>query len=164
VARKGGLVRCESRVDMTPAEELRKGGIRKALRIGINRAASPVKASVVAHAAAVKKYGFLAKSIRIRVRTYAADRWASVIGPSTRYARKKGKFTRGKKKGQPRLFKPSKYAHLVEDGTKRSKAKPWLRPAFNESAGGFLRRAGQEIGRELELELQRQRAKKAGAK
>ncbi len=143
-------------LDMSPADGLRQGGLRKALRIGINRAASPVKASVVSHALAVKKYGFLAASIRIKVKAYPADRFVTVIGPSTKYTRSRGKFKKGKRKGQPKKSIPSKYAHLVERGTKRSLAKPWLAPAHAESAGRFLIQAGVETGREIELELSRQ--------
>lgn len=142
-------------LDMTPADGLKKSGIRKAMRIGVNRAASPVKASVVAHAEAVKRYGFLAKAIRIRTRVYPADRYVAVVGPSTRYVRQKGKYTRGPKKGQPRVSRPSKYAHLVESGTKRSQAKPWLKPAHAATAGRFLDQVGREVGREIELELAR---------
>jgi hypothetical protein len=109
-------------LDMTPAEGLAKGGLRKATRIGINRAASPVKASVVSHAEAVKRYGFLAKSIRIRLRSYPADRFVAVIGPSHEVHPDQGKCSPAGKKGEPRKCRPSKYAHLVEKGTKRSAA------------------------------------------
>jgi hypothetical protein len=142
-------------LDMRPADGLRKGGIRKALRIGLNRASAPVKASVVSHAEAVKRYGFLAKSIRIKLKGYPADKFVSVIGPSTKFTRTKGKFTKGKREGQPRLSRPSKYAHLVERGTKRSLPKPWLAPAHAESAGRFLMNAAAEVGREVEAELNR---------
>ncbi|HEX4606628.1 MAG TPA: hypothetical protein VH092_00325 [Urbifossiella sp.] len=140
-------------IDMSPAEGLRKSGLRKATRIGLNRASAPVKASVVSHAEAVRRYGFLAKSIRIRLRSYPADRFVAVIGPSTAVVRKKGKYTRGKKKGQPKLIKPSKYACLVEKGTKHSKAKPWLKPAYDETAAKFIASVGVEIGREVDKEL-----------
>lgn len=137
-------------LDLKPAEGLRASGLRKATRIGLNRAASPVKASVVSHATNVKRFGFLAKSIRIRLRTYPGDKFVAVIGPSTKFVRTKGKFKRGKRKGQPRKQVPAKYAHLVEKGTKRSKARPWLAPAHAESAARFVAQAGVEIGREIE--------------
>lgn len=146
-------------LDMSPAEGLRKGGIRKATRIGLSRAASPVKAAVVSHAERVKKYGFLAKAIRIRLRTYPADRFVAVIGPSTKYVRTKGKYRRGPKAGEKKVHRPSKYAHLVESGTKRSRPKPWLKPAHDATARQFLDRAGAEVGKEIEQELARQRAK-----
>ena len=145
-------------IDMSPAEGLKKGGLRKAMRVGLNRALSPVKASVVAHAEAVKRYGFLAKAIRIRTRTYPADRFVGVVGPSTKYVRTKGTYKRGKRKGEKRKHVPANYAHLVQGGTKRSKAKPWLSLAQAETAARFVEQVGVEIGREIELELARNRA------
>lgn len=147
------MIRARGEIDMRPADGLRKGGIRRALRIGLNRAASPVKASVVSHAEGVRRFGFLAKSIRIRLRVYPGDRWVAVIGPSTRYTRQKGKFKTGKRAGQPRKSVPAKYAHLVERGTARSKARPWLRPAHDATSAGFLRTAAAEIGREIDQQL-----------
>jgi hypothetical protein len=144
-------------MDLSPAEGLRNGGIRKATRIGLCRAASPVKAAVVNHAEGVKRYGFLGKSIRIRLRSYPADRFVVVIGPSAKYTRTKGKFTRGPKKGQPRRFVPAKYALLVEKGTGRSKPRPWLRPAHDAAAPRFLQEAAAEVGKEIEAELARRK-------
>lgn len=155
------VIAARAEIDLSPAEGLRKGGIRKAMRIGLNRAASPVKASVVSHASAVKRFGYLGKSIRIKLKGYPADRFVAVIGPSTKYTRTKGKFKRGKRKGEKRVFKPSKYARLVETGTGRSKARPWLKPAYDESAGPFIDRAGVEVGREIQLELARHQARSA---
>ena len=146
-------------LDMRPAEGLCQGGIRRAMRIGLNRAASPVKASVVGHAEAIKRFGFLAKAIRIKTKSYPADRFVAVIGPSTKYTRTKGKFKKGKRKGQPKKFVPGKYAHLVERGTKRSQAKPFLGPAHAATAARFLEQVGIETGREIEQELARRAAR-----
>lgn len=146
-------------LDLSPADQLRGSGLRRALRIGISRAASPVKASTVRHAEAIKRYGFLAKSIRIRLRVYRSDKFVAVIGPSASYTRTKGKITRGPRKGQARKFRPSRIAHLVEKGTRHSRARPWLAPAFAESAGRYLRDVGTEIGREVEKELARAAAR-----
>jgi HK97 gp10 family phage protein len=148
-------------LDLGPAEGLTKGGIRKATRIGLNRAASPVKASVVSHAAAVKRFGYLSKSIRIRLKGYPADKWVSVIGPGTKFVKVKGRYKRGATPGAAKFFKPAKYAHLVERGTKRSKPKPWLRPAFDSTKGRFLDQAAAEVGKEIAAELARHRAKPA---
>lgn len=147
------MLKARMDLDLSPAEGLTKGGIRKAMRIGLNRAASPVKAAVVSHAEGVKRFGYLAKSIRIRLRIYPNDRFVAVIGPSTKVSRKKGKFKRGPRKGQPRVFVPSKYAHLVEKGTKRSRAKPWLQPAHDEAAPQFVQQAPAEVIREIENQL-----------
>ncbi|VTU02777.1 : HK97-gp10_like [Gemmataceae bacterium] len=146
-------------LDLSPAAGLKGGGLRKALRIGLNRAASPVKAAVVSNAEAVKRYGFLAKAIRIRTKVYPADKFVAVIGPSSKFVRQKGKFKKGKRKGQPKKAIPAKYAHLVERGTKRSRAQPFLGKAHAETAARFLDQVGAEVGREIEQELAR-RAKR----
>lgn len=144
-------------LNLTPAESLKRYGIRKAIRIGANRAAAKVKAEVVNQAERIKLHGFTAKSIRIKVKVYPNDRYVSIVGTSSKYQRTKGRIKRGKNKGKPRVIKPSKYAHLVEGGTKRSKAKPWLKPAYDASAGPYMADVQREVGRELELELARQR-------
>lgn len=156
------MIKAQYDLDLTPAERLRAAGIRKAVRIGLSRAAKPVKASVVSHALAVKRFGFLAKSIRIKTIVYPADKYVVVIGPSTTFTRSLGKFKRGKRKGQKKVAIPAKYAHLVEEGTSRSRAKPWLKPAYEETAGPFLARVREEIGREVALELDRETARGGG--
>jgi hypothetical protein len=140
-------------LDMRPAEGLAAAGLRKATRIGLSRAASPVKAAVVAHADAVRRYGFLAKSIRVKLKSYPADRWVTVIGPSSTFTRNKGKYSRGPHKGEPRKFRPSKYASLLERGTKHAAAKPWLKPAWSDSTPQFLATVGDLVGKEIEKEL-----------
>ncbi|VTR95240.1 : HK97-gp10_like [Gemmata massiliana] len=147
------MIGARTELDLTPIDGLNQSGIRRATRIGLNRAASPVKASVEAHATAVKRFGYLAKSIRIRLRLYPADRFVAVVGPASKFTRTKGVYKRGKRKGEKRLFKPSKYAHLVERGTRHSKAKPWLKPAHDATAARFLQVAGYEVGAELEHQL-----------
>lgn len=152
------MITATARVDMTPAEGLAKGGLRKATRIGINRAAAPVKAEVVGQADAVKLRGYTGKAIRIRVRMYPNDRAAAIVGPSTKYTRKKGKFKRGKRKGEPRVFKPSKYAHLSNAGTRRSRALHWLDKANDVAGPRFVNSVGGEILGEIDKQL----ARKAG--
>lgn len=153
------MIRARFDIDLSPADGLvRGGGLRLAARIGVSRAASPVKASVVGHALGVRRFGFLAKSIRVRLRSYPADRWVSVIGPGTGYVRSLGRNKKGRFKGAAKLAKPSKYAHLVEKGTRHSRAKPWLKPAYDESAPRFLARVGVEVGKEVEKVLARRRA------
>jgi hypothetical protein len=142
-------------VDMKPAEALRRGGAKKATRIGLNRASAPVKAAVVSEAQAIKRFGFTAKAVRIRLREYPPDKWVSVVGPSSSFSRTKGKRKRGKRKGQPIKHVPAKYAHLVNKGTKRSKPKPFLVKAHAKSKAGFLRDAKREVGKEIAAELAR---------
>lgn len=156
------MIDAKVKLDLTPGEQLAKSGLRRATRIGLSRAASPVKGSVVSHANSVRRFGFLAKSIRIRLRIYPSERYVAVVGPSMNFIRTKGKYKRGKHKGQPRRHRPAYYAHLVERGTKRSRARPWLAPAHAESASGFIENARREVGAEITRELDRQRAREGG--
>lgn len=142
-------------LDLSPSEGLQKSGLRKATRIGLNRAASPVKAAVVSHAEAVKRFGYVGKAVRIRLRTYPADRFVAVIGPSTKYTRKKGKFSRGKKKGQARVFRPSKYAALVNSGTRHGRPTHWLDQARDQAGPGFVATAPGLVLQEIDNQLAR---------
>jgi HK97 gp10 family phage protein len=153
------VISTEVKVDLSPTDRLRNGGIRKACKIGLNRAAAPVKASVVSHAEAIRRFGFLAKSIRIRSKVYHGDKFVAVIGPASKFVRGRGKFKKGKRKGEAKRFIPSKYAHLVERGTKTSRPNPFLKPAHAATSGQFLRSVGVEIGREIEQELAKRAAK-----
>ncbi|MDY3558121.1 hypothetical protein R5W23_000842 [Gemmata sp. JC673] len=143
-------------LNLTPAEQLKAYGIRKAIRIAANRASAPVKASVVNNAERIKLLGVTAKSIRIKVKVYPGDKYVSIVGTASKFKRKgRKKITRGPLKGQKRTIQPSKYAHLVEWGTKRSKAKPWLKPAKEESAGRYIEDVRREVEKEIAAELAR---------
>jgi HK97 gp10 family phage protein len=134
------------------ANKLKKGTRNKALRIAVNRSASPVKAAVAGNAP--RRHGYLSKSIRIRVRNYKGnDVWLAVIGPSSKFRKAKGKRKRGPNKGQPIYHNPSKYAHLVERGTKRSKASPFLKPALQSHQNTYRQSLTENIRREVDAML-----------
>lgn len=146
-------------VGLTQLERLNAYGLRKAVRIAVNRAAAKIKATVVSKANAVRRYGFLGRSIRIRVKVYRQLCHVAIIGTTRGFKRTKGKFTRGPKKGQKRVIVPSRYAHLVERGTKWTKAKPFIKPAEAESVPRFREDVKREIAKEIQLELARQAAR-----
>lgn len=141
-------------LDLGGFDKLRPAELGRAVRIANNRAAAPVKAAVVAHSESIKRFGFLAKSHRIKLRRYG-EKLVAVIGPSTKYARQKGKYTRGRRAGQPRKHVPAMVAHLVEKGTARSKPKPFLRPALDAEGPRFLRAVPEQVGREIDSILSR---------
>jgi HK97 gp10 family phage protein len=127
------------------ADKLEKGVRNKVIRIAMNKASGVVKAAVVGYAP--KRYGFLQKSIRIKVRNYKGKAvWVSVIGPKSDFKRNKGKRKRGEKKGTPITHRPSNYARLVEKGTKRAKARPFLKPALQQTRSQFMNTLRQSIG------------------
>ena len=118
------------------AEKLEKGVRNKVMRIALNKASAVVKAAVVSNAPS--RYGYLKKSIRIKVKNYKGKAvWVSVIGPKSDFKKSKGKRKRGPKKGEPIQHRPSNYARLVEKGTKTAKAQPFLKPALKQTASKF---------------------------
>lgn len=119
------------------ADKLEKGVRNKVVRIAMNKASGVVKAAVVSNAPS--RYGFLKKSIRIKVKNYKNKAvWVSVIGPKSDFKRNKGKVKRGEKKGTPITHRPSNYARLVEKGTKKAKAHPFLKPALKSTQSAFM--------------------------
>ena len=130
----------------------------KHLRIGLNAWGGVVKAKAVARAPV--ETGLLKKSIIVKVTIPDASFDVQhhgkparvIVGPSRNvvapFIRKGGKtrklgLTRATKLvlggTKVRVRKPSRYAHLVEKGTKRSKARPFIAPA---------QRAGERQGME----------------
>lgn len=124
-------------LDLSPLENVRGSAVRMALRQGINKAAAPVKAAVVSGAERIKLRGFIAKSIRIKVKMYdQSTKWVAVIGPGSKFSRARpGKKPKGKPR--QRIF-PAHYAHFTEKGTGRMNPKPFLKPALDATRGRFL--------------------------
>lgn len=110
---------------------------RAVTKRAINRAARPVRAAVVAQAENIKRFGFLAKSIRQKSKVYSKDSHVLVVGPSMRYERKKGKISRGPRKGQPRIYAPWRYSNVITS-PKSNKYRPWLKNAFHATSERYL--------------------------
>lgn len=96
--------------------------------------------------------GLLKKSLGIK---FAKDKSggadiALLIVPRYGFRRQAGVRTRGKKKGQPFFQDPSNIAHLVEYGTKHSKAKPFMRPAFDQNKSKSMELFKRVVLEELE--------------
>lgn len=117
----------------------------KLLRKSVNAATmAPYKASranaknVVSQVAAgdelgqaMKSTGTLAKSIGRKVKIYRESGVAvGIVGPRQGFRR-----TVTLKSGRQLVMDPVKYSHLVELGTRRSRAKPFLRTAWESTKG-----------------------------
>jgi HK97 gp10 family phage protein len=74
-----------------------------------------------ARAAVPRDTGQLRKSIGVKVKRYKGAVWAG-IGPRSGF-----KITASD--GRPR--NPTQYAHLIERGTRKQRARPFLRPAID---------------------------------
>ena len=133
-------------------EQLNKAVRNKVIRIAMNKASAPVKASVVDNAR--KRHGYLKKSIRIRLRNYQDKAvWVSVLGPKRDFYKRKGKYKRGPKRGQFKWHRPSNYARLLERGTKHASAKPFLKPALLSTQSRFATVLQQSIREQIAAQL-----------
>lgn len=140
----------------------------------VAKAGTPLKNAVKKHARRVGDTGALASSVKSSVRVFrrvgrgsdgkvfvsksklagAASLW---VGSDKSYT------TTVLRKGEKKQRKaaPANYAHLVEFGTKRQKAKPFVRPAISEAGP----RALDVLAKGLQVGLAREAArlkKKAG--
>lgn len=124
--------------------------LRRAVIIGCNRAAKPVKAAMISNAEKIARHGFTAKSIGTKTQ-FNAKRGSvvTVIGTKMSFTRTKGKYTRGPRIGTPRKFTPWRTGRLVESGTFRTMPEPWLKPAFDATAQTFLETARREVAAEM---------------
>lgn len=148
------MVKAEFKTDLAPLLDLKDKRVRKALKIGINRAAKPVRAQVKAEAERIALQGFTAKSIGTRQKVYRGGVVVVVvIGPRRKYTRTKGRYTRGRRKGEKKVFRPAAVAHLVEKGTARSKPQPFLVPALEKTSGNYQKSLAAEIKAELEKSM-----------
>ena len=135
-------------LNLKPLEGLKKSLINKILRKAVSEASKNVKLAVKANAG----NGNMGKSIGIKVKTYKSS-VVAVVGPRTKYQKANGVFKKGKKKGEPKIIRPSKIAHLVEKGTKRSKARPFLKPAYDSTHQDYLTNLAQAIERGINKQL-----------
>lgn len=112
-----------------------KNGLRnKFFRIALNKAASPLKAGVIARAAV--RSGALQKSIRIKTKNYkATDTWVAIVGPKSNF--------QVKKTGA----KPSRYAHLVE------RRRPFIRPTMESGREAFISDFNSKLAAQIDAIL-----------
>ena len=142
-------------LNLSPAERLRNYGIRKAIRIAVNRAAARMKAIVAGHAEKSRRLGNLIKSLRIKVKVYRNESYVAIVGPNRNFKRSGAKITRGRKtrvpfkRGLRHTIRPGRYAHLVERGAKHHRAQPFIQPSIPDAVPTFR----AEVVREIKLEL-----------
>ncbi len=144
-------------LDLTPLENLKQTLVGKILRKATRKAAKIVKDAVKGNAEAVRRFGFLAKSIGVKIKVYGKTAVA-IVGPKSDFKREKGVRKRGKNKGKPIVHIPSKYEHLIEKGTKRSKAKPVLMPALDSTEKQYLELLTQLIAEGIAEQLAKNKA------
>lgn len=111
-------------------KELQRAAEKAVLRAGAQPIAKAAKAR------APKDSGLLKKSIGLRVATVKGETSARV-GPRTGMKRQ---VTRKRPNGKTytEMADPNNYSHLVELGSSRAPAKPFIRPAVDAAASDTL--------------------------
>lgn len=80
-----------------------------------------------------ERAGLYKRAMGSKVKVYRNGVVIVVVGARRGFKKQIGVRKRGKNKGQPVFYDPAKIAHLIERGTKRSRARPHLRPALDDT-------------------------------
>lgn len=105
---------------------------RKILRDAISEGSKII--TKAAKAGAPVQTRLLRNSLGRKIKTYRnSGIVVAIIGPRVGFRKE---VLRGKRRV---LSNPTKYAHLVELGTKRMSARPFLRPAFARNSAAIMR-------------------------
>lgn len=124
-------------------ERMQKNVLTSALRGGASVISKAAKANIKSDGTV--RTGLLHKSITVKVKRYtSAGVVYAAVGPSRTVV---GTTEKG------RRIAPANYAHLVEFGTIRSRAQPFLRPALDRNRqaafDGITARAQKGLVREI---------------
>ena len=132
-------------------ETLKKSGEKAVLRAG----GAPIRKAAKRYAASSKDSGLLLKSIGLNVKTVKGV--TSVrVGPRKGFEGKP-KQVKSRKTGKIRTVTPNPiyYAHLVEFGTSRTAAKPFMRPAIDSTQGEVIDAMGKGLEKHLDRAARR---------
>lgn len=96
---------------------------------------------------APKDTGLLKKSIGQRVKTYRSGNISGIVGPRSGFKRTV------EIDGKAVIKNPTKYSHLVEFGTSRKAARPFLRPALEAKKSEAVRIMTTEINANIKKQI-----------
>lgn len=108
-------------------EKLADNYVKRAEKAALKSGAGPILKSSKNYAQASRDTGLLTRSLGISVRKVGGN-FTARVGARSGFR----KVVEGKVKN------PVKYSHLVELGTSRSAAKPFIRPAIESAKGEVL--------------------------
>jgi HK97 gp10 family phage protein len=97
----------------------------------------PIRKSAKGFAARSKDTGLLEKSIGLSVKKVGGQKSAR-IGPRKGMRKEVTRTDQRTGKTYKEIADPNNYSHLVEYGTAHSAAKPFIRPAIDESQGEVI--------------------------
>jgi HK97 gp10 family phage protein len=142
--------------------ELQRTVESTALRAGM----APVRKAARAHLGKSKDSGLLQKSLGLIVKK-TRGRLTARVGARTGFGKSLGmkiaRKTKGKRvKGQSyeALQDPVKYAGVVEYGSSRTPAKPYIRPAVESSEGKIITEMAKGYDRGMEKIIRKIRSRK----
>jgi HK97 gp10 family phage protein len=111
-------------------KELKRTVESSALRAGM----TPVRKSAAANLSRSMDTGLLKKSLGLTVKKTRKGQLTARVGARSGFTQT---VTR-KGRSKPEKVNPVKYAHLVEYGTSKAPAKPFIRPAVESNSGAIL--------------------------
>jgi hypothetical protein len=148
------VIKGEVVIDLTPLEGLRKTLVSRILRKAVTEAGRVVRTAVKGNADTFRRTGGMAKAIGIKVKTYSERKTAvAIVGPRSKWQRELGVRTRGKHRGETIVYRPSKIAHIIERGGRRTRAKPFLKAALDSTQGQYLDTLSNALRRAIEQQL-----------
>jgi HK97 gp10 family phage protein len=124
-----GFAELESALRKLP-RELQNAAETTALRAG----AAPIRKAAKGHLSKSKDSGLLSKALGTTVKKTRMGQKTARVGPRSGFRQ----VVKRKGKSKPELADPVKYAHLVEYGTSKTAARPFIRPALESSADQAL--------------------------
>lgn len=137
------MIKAVVKVEVDPIKTLEKvkGSVQKRiLKKAIKAGVKPVKDAVKAKAP--KRSGALRTSISIKFKDYKKT-VVGIVGPRSNYQKEK--------KG--RVFRPVRYAHLVEFGTSKIPARHFLKTAFESNKSTYFSTVRKEVAEGIKREL-----------
>lgn len=127
-----GLRQLMRNLDALPAA-LKKSAETAVLRAG----ATPIQKAAKRNAKKFRDTGLLEKSIGLRVKAVKGEKSARV-GPRAGMRQKVTRTNKKTGKTRTEIADPNKYSHLVEYGTSKAPAQPFIRPAVESTQGEVL--------------------------
>lgn len=157
-----GLKDITRALDQLP-DKYRRAGEKSALTAGAKpiRAAARSKAPVRSNSGESGenwKPGLLKKSIGSKVKK-VRGRYNARVGPRTGFRIRVGTVQSGPNAGKPIYQDPQRYSHLVEYGTAKTPAQPFIRPAVESTKGQVVDAMAEGLEKSLTRAVERLRKK-----
>ncbi len=98
-----------------------------------------------------KVSGLLRKSLGQKVKTFRSNGVSvSIVGPRVGYKIQIGTYKSGKYAGKPKYMNPTQYSHLVEKGTRHSRAFPFLEVALQSKKAAATQAMANVLSNHIE--------------